>query len=156
MKRIYHSETLALVWRGDEYLVDGVPGPVEPPLVLAVEHGINDAFDPATETRDWVDRPALLIGQWELGWEKRALTPEEIAARQPQPQPVTKLTLMRRLGPKWATLKYILSQQEEVVQDAWQLAQEISPHDGLFLQHADSLKAALELSDEEFTSLFLP
>jgi chromosome segregation ATPase len=44
---------------------------------------------------------------------------------------VSKLTIMRRLGDKWPTLKAALLTLPEIVQDAWLLAQEIRADDEL-------------------------
>lgn len=90
------------------------------------------------------------------GWQVIELTPEEIEARKPQPEGVTKLTIMRRLGPKWPTLKAILASLPEDVQDAWTLAQEIRSDDPMFLANAGFLKTALDLTDAEFTALLTP
>lgn len=84
---------------------------------------------------------------------------EVLTAAQGQPRPtggVSKLTIMRRLGDKWPTLKGILSQLPELVQDAWLLAQEIRSDDPLFADNAEFLKSALNLTDEEFTALLTP
>lgn len=70
--------------------------------------------------------------------------------------PATKLTLMRRLGSKWPLLKQVLAQMPETVRDAWELAQEIDPADGLFLEHRAALQTALGLSGDEFDQLFSP
>ena len=37
MKRIYNNSTLETVWRGTEYLVDGIPATVDPPLYLLAD-----------------------------------------------------------------------------------------------------------------------
>jgi hypothetical protein len=42
MKRIINTTTLETVWRGSEYLVDGIPATVDPPLYL-----LTDATRPA-------------------------------------------------------------------------------------------------------------
>lgn len=69
---------------------------------------------------------------------------------------VSKLTIMRRLGDKWPTLKAALSTLPEIVQDAWLLAQEIRADDELFLAYKETLKTILDLTDEEFTALLTP
>ena len=69
---------------------------------------------------------------------------------------VSKLTIMRRLGDKWPTLKAALSTLPESVQDAWLLAQEIRADDELFLAYKETLKTLLDLTDEEFTALLTP
>ena len=69
---------------------------------------------------------------------------------------VTKLTIMRRLGDKWPTLKAALLTLPEIVQDAWLLAQEIRSDDELILTYGDTLKTLLDLTDEEFTALLTP
>ena len=37
MKRIINTSTLETTWRGTEYLVDGIPGTVDPPLYLLAD-----------------------------------------------------------------------------------------------------------------------
>jgi flagellar biosynthesis chaperone FliJ len=69
---------------------------------------------------------------------------------------VSKLTIMRRLGDKWPTLKAALLTLPEIVQDAWLLAQEIRADDELILTYGDTLKGLLDLTDEEFSALLTP
>jgi len=69
---------------------------------------------------------------------------------------VSKLTIMRRLGDKWPTLKAALSTLPEIVQDAWLLAQEIRADDELFLAYKETLKTILDLTDDEFNALLTP
>ena len=69
---------------------------------------------------------------------------------------VSKLTIMRRLGDKWPTLKAALLTLPEIVQDAWLLAQEIRADDELILSYGDALKTLLDLTDEEFNALLIP
>jgi hypothetical protein len=69
---------------------------------------------------------------------------------------VSKLTIMRRLGDKWPTLKAALSTLPEIVQDAWLLAQEIRADDELFLSYGETMKTLLDLTDEEFNALLIP
>lgn len=69
---------------------------------------------------------------------------------------VSKLTIMRRLGDKWPTLKAALATLPESVQDAWSLAQEISIKDELFVAYRAQLQIILDLTDEEFTTLLTP
>lgn len=78
-----------------------------------------------------------------------------IARATPPVLPVSKLTLMRRLSEigKWSIFKYLISQLPEDTQDAWALAQAVSPDDPLFVQYAPGIKAALELTDEQFDAL---
>jgi polyhydroxyalkanoate synthesis regulator phasin len=69
---------------------------------------------------------------------------------------VSKLTIMRRLGDKWPTLKAALLTLPEIVQDAWLLAQEIRADDELFVAYKDTLQTLLDLTDEEFNALLIP
>ena len=69
---------------------------------------------------------------------------------------ISKLTIMRRLGDKWPTLKASLLTLPELVQDAWLLAQEIRADDELILSYGDALKTLLDLTDEEFNALLIP
>ena len=110
-------------------------------------------YDPETQHRE------RTLTAEEDGWTIRDLTAEELAARIPAPPEIigaSKLTIMRRLGPKWATLKAILASLPDDVQDAWNLAQEIKSDDPLFVANSAFLQAALELTEEEFTALLTP
>ena len=69
---------------------------------------------------------------------------------------VSKLTIMRRLGDKWPTLKAALLTLPEIVQDAWLLAQEIRADDELFVAYKDTLQTLLDLTDDEFSALLTP
>ena len=69
---------------------------------------------------------------------------------------ISKLTIMRRLGDKWPTLKAALLTLPEIVQDAWLLAQEIRADDELILTYGETLKGLLDLTDEEFSALLTP
>ena len=110
-------------------------------------------YDPATQHRE------RTLTAEEDGWTVRDLTEEELAARIPAPPEiigVSKLTIMRRLGAKWAVLKAILASLPDDVQDAWNLAQEIKSDDPLFVANSAFLQAALELTEEEFAALLTP
>jgi len=71
---------------------------------------------------------------------------------------ISKLTLMHRLNAlgKWPAFKLLLTHLPEIVQDAWHLAQSISPTDPLFADAAPQIKAALDLTDEQFVTLLIP
>lgn len=79
------------------------------------------------------------------------------AARAANPRKVTKLTLMRRLDTlgKWGTFKAVLASMPELVQDAWNLAQEISESDPMFAANRAAIAAALGLTEEEVMALFV-
>jgi hypothetical protein len=68
---------------------------------------------------------------------------------------VSKLTIMRRLGDKWPTLKAALLTLPEIVQDAWLLAQEIRADDELFIEFRPQLMEILEMTEEEFDGLLM-
>ena len=68
----------------------------------------------------------------------------------------TKLKIMLKLNDmgKWETFKTVLSSMPQIVQDAWNLAQEISEQDPLFVANKDAFLAALGITVEQFWSLF--
>tara|TARA_R110000796_G_scaffold173868_1_gene290840 strand:- start:25932 stop:26489 length:558 start_codon:yes stop_codon:yes gene_type:complete len=74
---------------------------------------------------------------------------------------VTKLAIKRRLDAlevpgKWKTLKTVLTQLSEDVQDEWELAQNIQADDPLFLANAEALQVALDLTPEQMAALLQP
>jgi hypothetical protein len=79
----------------------------------------------------------------------------EAYEHQSMPVEVSKLTLMRRLDAlgKWGAFKALLSQLPEIAQDAWTLAQAIRADDPIFVTYAETIKASLGLTDEQFTAL---
>lgn len=93
-----------------------------------------------------------------IGYSVVDLTDEEIAARIPAPQSVTKLTLMRRLDAMdmWDAFKALLTQLPPIAQDAWALAQDVRADDPILVQYGATIKAALGLTDQQFTELLTP
>jgi hypothetical protein len=87
MKRIIHitgDQVVSTIWRGEEYLVDGQPATVEPPLHLLTDiDRPAGAINTATHRLRFVPAHAdLETGEWVLrSWEAVALTPDELAAR---------------------------------------------------------------------------
>ena len=82
MKRIINSATLKTVWRGEDYLVDGQPATVDPPLYLLAEvEREAPSYDAATHRLQTIPPFADLdTGEWvTTSYEVIALTPEEIA-----------------------------------------------------------------------------
>lgn len=158
MHQLLHIPTLTLVTQPVEHwpAFRSVGDPAEwtaPPDHAYVEHLPRPDYDEATQT---VERE---LTAETYGWAIRDLTEEELAARIPAPPEiigVSKLTIMRRLGPKWATLKAILASLPDDVQEAWNLAQEIKSDDPLFVANSAFLQAALELTEEEFAALLTP
>ena len=97
--------------------------------------------------------------------EGETLLPEAEAADLPRWSPeaepvkiegVPKLTIKRRLGAKWATLRAIIATLPEDTQDEWNLAQVIEADDPIFVANSAFLQAALELTEEEFAALLTP
>jgi hypothetical protein len=82
MKRIYNTSTLSTVWSGTEYLVDGIPATVEPPLYLLTDttRPAPD-YDAATHRLQSIAPFADLdAGEWVTdSYEIVALTSDEIA-----------------------------------------------------------------------------
>ena len=82
MKRIINTSTLETTWRGTEYLVDGIPGTVDPPLyLLADTTRPAPDYDAATQRLRTVPPHADLdAAEWVVSsHESIDLTPEEIA-----------------------------------------------------------------------------
>jgi hypothetical protein len=82
MKRIINTTALETVWRGSEYLVDGIPATVEPPLYLLTDATRPEpAYDAATHRLQSIAPFADLdTGEWVTNsYEVVALTSEEIA-----------------------------------------------------------------------------
>ncbi len=86
------------------------------------------------------------------GWEA-----VELPVVEPIVQPVTKLTIKRRLDVlgKWELFKTILD-QTPAIKDEWDIAQDIRADDPMFVSNAESLKLALGITDEEFDALLAP
>jgi hypothetical protein len=82
MKRIYNTSTLRTVWRGSDYLVDGIPATVEPPLYLLAEttRPAPD-YDAASHRLQSIPAHAdLAAGEWVTNsHDVVALTSDEIA-----------------------------------------------------------------------------
>jgi hypothetical protein len=82
MQRIYNTSTLETVWRGSDYLVDGIPATVEPPLYL-----LTDATRPAPAYDAAIERLQSIVpfadlgsGEWVTSsYDVVALTSDEIA-----------------------------------------------------------------------------
>jgi hypothetical protein len=82
MKRIYNTSTLETVWRGSEYIVDGIPATVDPPLYL-----LADATRPAPDYDAATHRLQSIApfadlgsGEWVTSsYDVVALTSDEIA-----------------------------------------------------------------------------
>lgn len=82
---------------------------------------------------------------------------EYIESTRPKiPRKQTKLQIMLRLQEmnKWTTFKTILSTLPEIVQDAWELSQYIDESDPLFSSNKAALLAALNITEEQLSSLF--
>jgi hypothetical protein len=82
MQRIYNTSTLSTVWNGSEYIVDGIPATVDPPLYLLAD-ATRPApdYDAATHRLQFIAPFADLdTGEWVTNsYEVVALTSEEIA-----------------------------------------------------------------------------
>jgi hypothetical protein len=70
---------------------------------------------------------------------------------------LSKLTLKRKLESfgKWERFKAVLSSNASLDDEFW-LAQSISTDDAMFTTHAEAIKKAVGLSDEEFSELTKP
>jgi hypothetical protein len=82
MERIYNIGNFKTVWRGTEYLVDGIPATVDPPLYLLSDATRPaPAYDAATERLKSIPPFADLgSGEWVMSsYEVVVLTSDEIA-----------------------------------------------------------------------------
>jgi hypothetical protein len=85
MKRIYNTDTGKPIWRGTDYLVDGHPATVDPPLYLLTDVTRQALdYDAATHRLQSIAPHAdLEAGEWVLSsLETVELTAEELAARE--------------------------------------------------------------------------
>lgn len=83
MKRIYNRLTLETVWRGSEYIVDGIPATVDPPLyLLADTTRPAPDYDESTHRLNSIAPHAdLAAGEWVTSsYEAVALSPADLAA----------------------------------------------------------------------------
>lgn len=80
MKLIYDDILEKVIWRGEEYLVLGKPGVLEPHQhILEIGDAPQPPYDPATHAL--VHIPHRMVGaDWIDGWEIRPLTEQELAA----------------------------------------------------------------------------
>jgi hypothetical protein len=136
--------------------------PLSEEIIGSLNSSLLAQVEPLTTERD------TLKGQVEtLTGEKESLQSQletatariaelEAVPEEPVIVGISKLTIMRRLGDKWPTLKAALLTLPELVQDAWLLAQEIRADDELFVAYKDTLQTLLDLTDEEFTALLTP
>ena len=139
---------------------DGLTGQV---ASLTTERDtVKTERDTVTSERDAVtsERDGLLAQVDALTAQVESLTKAqeviELEPVEPLPIPtygVSKLSIMRRLGDKWPTLKAALATLPETVQDSWTLALGISADDPLFVEFRPQLMSILEMDEEEFDSL---
>jgi hypothetical protein len=83
MKRIYNTSTLSAVWRGTDYLVDGIPATVDPPLYLLADTSLPAPdYDASTHRLQSVPAHADLdAGKWVTSSaEAVELSPADLAA----------------------------------------------------------------------------
>jgi hypothetical protein len=159
---------------------DGQPKPLDEAGLKAVAPSINEAAlaeivrleSEHTKERDDLtaqvetltsERDGLLAQVESLTAQIESMTKAqeviELAPITPQPIPaygVSKLSIMRRLGDKWPTLKAALATLPETVQDSWTLALGISADDPLFIEFRPQLLTILEMTEEEFDTLLTP
>ena len=136
--------------------------PLSEEIIGELNSSLLAQVEPLTTERDTLKgRVETLTGEKESVQSQLETANARIAELEAVPEVevvggVSKLTIMRRLGDKWPTLKAALSSLPELVQDAWLLAQEIRADDELILTYGDTLKGLLDLTDEEFTALLTP
>jgi FtsZ-binding cell division protein ZapB len=139
---------------------DGLTGQVE--SLTTERDTVKTERDTVTSERDAVtsERDGLLSQVESLTAQIESMTKaQEVIDLEPiAPQPipaygVSKLSIMRRLGDKWPTLKAALATLPETVQDSWTLALGISADDPLFIEFRPQLIEILEMTEEEFDAL---
>lgn len=82
MQRIYNTSTHETIWRGTQYLVDGIPATVNPPLYLLTDTSRPEPdYDAATQRlRPVAAHADLAASEWVMSSHSVVdLTPEEIA-----------------------------------------------------------------------------
>jgi FtsZ-binding cell division protein ZapB len=141
---------------------DGLTGQVE--SLTTERDTVKTERDTVTSERDAVtsERDGLLSQVESLTAQIESMTKaQEVIDLEPiAPQPipaygVSKLSIMRRLGDKWPTLKAALATLPETVQDSWTLALGISADDPLFIEFRPQLMEILEMTEEEFDGLLM-
>jgi hypothetical protein len=79
---------------------------------------------------------------------------ESIRPKIPRKQTKLQIMLILQEMNKWTTFKTILSTLPEIVQDAWELSQYIDESDPLFSSNKTALLTALNITEEQLSSLF--
>jgi hypothetical protein len=129
--------------------------PISEEIIGALNASLLAQVEPLTKERDDLTAQVeALTAQVESLTKAQEVI--ELAPVEPQSIPtygVSKLSIMRRLGDKWPTLKAALATLPETVQDSWTLALEISANDPLFVEFRPQLMSILEMADEEFDAL---
>lgn len=93
--------------------------------------------------------------------ELKTLAQKIEAEKRALPAPVrrqTKLNIMRKLVElgKWEQFKAMLDSMPTLVHDAWDLTQEISSADPMFVENRSAIIAGLGITSEQLDGLFLP
>jgi len=79
MNRIVNTETGLSTWRGEEYLVDGRPGLVEPPLVIMQEIDLGPpSYNPANQAIHRTE--GIVGGSWVATYSIVPIVPSEVSA----------------------------------------------------------------------------
>ena len=135
--------------------------PISEEIIGALNASLLAQVEPLTTERDTLKgQVETLTGEKESVQSQLETATARIAELEAVPEEpvvlgVSKLTIMRRLGDKWPTLKASLLTLPEIVQDAWLLAQEIRADDELFIEFRPQLIEILEMTEEEFDGLLM-
>ena len=131
------------------------PSPAHLADYYFAEGGQEIPADRVAMTRE--EFAAWKASEIESGWSPvYPPDPPPVEPEPPEIEGVPKLTIKRRLGAKWATLRAIIATLPEDTQDEWNLAQVIEADDPIFVANAAFLQAALDLTEEEFAALLTP
>jgi hypothetical protein len=109
-----------------------------------------DGYEPITEEA----AAAWVSAQLAEGWEPQHAPADDT----PEPREISKLTIAERLAAlgKLPAFIAVLDSNGGILRFMWDSAQNLSTAHPLFNEHAPAIKAALDLTDEQFAALLAP